>query len=234
MKRFFLFVAIALATMTAQAQPKWGTWSIVPHVGVSFSNISGDKIYAGGFFSDFDKVSKSKTRIGFSGGLDAVYQASDMLAVSFGAVYTQAGCNFEDVPANLSAEHGTVLHDTYYNLGYVDVPLVAHVYVSKGLAFSFGFQPSFLTNATGHYEMQDYETNKEGGIKYDKNKVNEENSKNLFKKTAFSIPIGISYEYENVVLNAHYNFGLSKVYAYDLGDNKNKIITVSVGYKFNL
>ena len=56
MKRFFLFVAIALATMTAQAQPKWGTWSIVPHIGVSFSNISGDKIYVGGFFSDFDKV----------------------------------------------------------------------------------------------------------------------------------------------------------------------------------
>lgn len=142
--------------------------------------------------------------------------------------------NYKDVPADLSARSGTVLHDSYYNLGYVDVPLLAHIYISKDLALSIGCQPSFLTKATWHTEMQEYETDGKGGIKYDKNEVSEGNAKSLFKKTAFAIPVGISYEYENVMLMARYNIGLSKVYDHDLGNSKNKIITVSVGYKFNL
>jgi len=80
----------------------------------------------------------------------------------------------------------------------------------------------------------DYETDGKGGIKYDKNEVSEGSAKHWYKKTAFAIPVGISYEYENVMLTARYNIGLSKVYNHDLSDSKNKVITVSVGYKFNL
>lgn len=229
MRRLFLLSLFVLSVFSVQAQPKWGTWSVVPHVGVSFANLTKDAIYV-----PYSGTSHSQTRIGFSGGADVYYQLTDKLALSGGVAYTQAGCNFKDVPADLSARSGTVLHDSYFNLGYVDVPLLAHVYVSKGLAFSVGCQPSFLTKATAHAEMQDYETDGKGGIKYDKNVVSEGDAKSLFKKTAFAIPVGISYEYENVMLTARYNIGLSKVYNHDLGDSKNKIITVSVGYKFNL
>ncbi|ATV30812.1 porin family protein [Prevotella intermedia] len=229
MRRLFLLSLFVLSVFSVQAQPKWGTWSVVPHVGVSFANLTKDAIYV-----PYSGTSHSQTRIGFSGGADVYYQLTDKLALSGGVAYTQAGCNFKDVPADLSARSGTVFHDSYFNLGYVDVPLLAHVYVSKDLALSIGCQPSFLTKATAHAEMQDYETNGKGGIKYDKNVVSEGDAKSLFKKTAFAIPVGISYEYENVMLTARYNIGLSKVYNHDLGDSKNKIITVSVGYKFNL
>ena len=202
---------------------------MVPHVGVSFANLTNDAVHVAD-----NRISHSQTRIGFSGGADVYYQLTDKLALSGGVAYTQAGCNFKDIPADLSARSGTVFHDSYFNLGYVDVPLLAHVYVSKGLAFSLGCQPSFLTKATAHAEMQDYETDGKGGIKYDKNVVSEGDAKHWYKKTAFAIPVGISYEYENVMLMARYNFGLSNVYNHDLGDSKNKIITVSVGYKFNL
>lgn len=229
MRRLFLLSLFVLSVFAVQAQPKWGTWSVVPHVGVSFANLTKDAIYV-----PYSGTSHSQARIGFSGGADVYYQLTDKLALSGGVAYTQAGCNFKDVPADLSARSGTVFHDSYYNLGYVDVPLLAHVYVSKGLSFSVGCQPSFLTKATAHTEMQDYETDGKGGIKYDKNEVSEGDAKTLFKKTAFAIPVGISYEYENVMLMARYNIGLSKVYNHDLSDSKNKIITVSVGYKFNL
>lgn len=229
MRRLFLLSLFVLSVFAVQAQPKWGTWSVVPHVGVSFANLTKDAIYV-----PYNGTSHSQTRIGFSGGADVYYQLTDKLALSGGVAYTQAGCNFKDIPADLSAKSGTVFHDSYFNLDYVDVPLLAHVYVSKGLAFSVGCQPSFLTKATAHAEMQDYETDGKGGIKYDKNVVSEGDAKSLFKKTAFAIPVGISYEYENVMLMARYNIGLSKVYSHDLGDIKNKIITVSVGYKFNL
>ena len=229
MRRLFLLSLFVLSVFSVQAQPKWGTWSVVPHVGVSFANLTKDAIYV-----PYSGTSHSQTRIGFSGGADVYYQLTDKLALSGGVAYTQAGCNFKDVPADLSARSGTVFHDSYFNLGYVDVPLLAHVYVSKDLALSIGCQPSFLTKATAHAEMQDYETDGKGGIKYDKNVVSEGDAKSLFKKAAFAIPVGISYEYENVMLTARYNIGLSKVYNHDLGDSKNKIITVSVGYKFNL
>ena len=229
MRRLFLLFLFVLTLFGAQAQPKWGTWSVVPHVGVSFANLTNDAIHVAD-----NGISHSQTRIGFSGGADVYYQLTDKLALSGGVAYTQAGCNFKDVPADLPARSGTVFHDSYYNLGYVDVPLLAHVYVSKGLSFSVGCQPSFLTKATAHTEMQDYETDGKGGIKYDKNVVSEGDAKTLFKKTAFAIPVGISYEYENVMLMARYNIGLSKVYDHDLGNSKNKIITVSVGYRFNL
>ena len=229
MRRLFLLCLFVLTLFGAQAQPKWGTWSVVPHVGVSFANLTKDAIYV-----PYNGTSHSQTRIGFSGGADVYYQLTDKLALSGGVAYTQAGCNFKDIPADLSARSGTVLHDSYYNLGYVDVPLLAHVYVSKGLSFSVGCQPSFLTKATSHTEMQGYETDRKGGIKYDKTEVSEGDIKTSFKKTAFAIPVGISYEYENVMLTARYNIGLSKVYNHDLSDSKNKVITVSVGYKFNL
>lgn len=229
MRRLFLLFLFVLTLFGAQAQPKWGTWSVVPHVGVSFANLTNDAINV-----PYNGTSHSQTRIGFSGGADVYYQLTDKLALSGGVAYTQAGCNFEDVPADLSAKSGTVFHDSYFNLGYVDVPLLAHVYVSKGLAFSVGCQPSFLTKATWHTETQGYETDGKGGIKYDKNEVSEGDVKHWYKKTAFAIPVGISYEYENVMLTARYNFGLSNVYGHDLGDSKNRIITVSVGYKFNL
>ena len=229
MRRLFLLFLFVLTLFGAQAQPKWGTWSVVPHVGVSFANLTKDAIYV-----PYNGTSHSQTRIGFSGGADVYYQLTDKLALSGGVAYTQAGCNFKDIPADLSARSGTVLHDSYYNLGYVDVPLLAHIYISKDLALSIGCQPSFLTKATSHTEMQDYETDGKGGIKYDKNEVSEGDVKHWYKKTAFAIPVGISYEYENVMLTARYNFGLSNVYGHDLGDSKNRIITVSVGYKFNL
>ena len=229
MRRLFLLFLFVLTLFGAQAQPKWGTWSVVPHVGVSFANLTNDAIGVAD-----NRISHSQTRIGFSGGADVYYQLTDKLALSGGVAYTQAGCNFKDIPADLNAKHGTVFHNAYFNLGYVDVPLLAHIYISKDLALSIGCQPSFLTKATSHTEMQDYETDGKGGIKYDKNEVSEGDVKHWYKKTAFAIPVGISYEYENVMLMARYNFGLSNVYGHDLGDSKNRIITVSVGYKFNL
>ena len=72
------------------------------------------------------------------------YQLTDKLALSGGVAYTQAGCNFKDIPADLNAKHGTVFHNAYFNLGYVDVPLLAHIYISKDLALSIGCQPSSL------------------------------------------------------------------------------------------
>ena len=48
----------------------------------------------------------------------------------------------------------------------------------------------------------------------------------------FSIPVGISYEYMNVCLDARYNIGVSKIADGDSG--RNSVFQITLGYKFKL
>ena len=52
------------------------------------------------------------------------------------------------------------------------------------------------------------------------------------KSFDFSIPVGLSYEYNNVVLDARYNWGLTKIA--DNSDSKNSVFQITLGYKFDL
>ena len=54
------------------------------------------------------------------------------------------------------------------------------------------------------------------------------------KKVNVSIPVGLSYEYMNVILDARYHIGLTKVNKVDGRDSKNKVFTFTVGYRFAL
>ena len=48
----------------------------------------------------------------------------------------------------------------------------------------------------------------------------------------FSIPVGISYEYNNFVVDGRYNFGVTKII--DGFDSKNSVFQITLGYKFDL
>ena len=52
------------------------------------------------------------------------------------------------------------------------------------------------------------------------------------KSVDLSLPIGLSYEYKNFVLDGRYNFGLTKVN--EIGDSKNSVFQITAGYKFDI
>ena len=54
------------------------------------------------------------------------------------------------------------------------------------------------------------------------------------KRIDVSIPLGISYEYGNVLLDARYNFGLLKINKDEYSTYKNKVFSFTVGYIFDL
>jgi hypothetical protein len=55
------------------------------------------------------------------------------------------------------------------------------------------------------------------------------------KSVDFGIPLGLSYEYKNVVLDARYFFGLTKIDKTDNPDSaRNQYLSITLGYKFNL
>ena len=53
-----------------------------------------------------------------------------------------------------------------------------------------------------------------------------------FKSFDFSIPLGLSYEFSDFVIDARYVFGLTDLVGYD--KSKNSVIQFTVGYKIPL
>ena len=112
------------------------------------------------------------------------------------------------------AQQGWKFGDVKCKYDYLNVPLVADFYVARGLALKTGVQLGFLMNA----------------------KWDDLNVKDDCNKTNFSIPIGISYEFSNVVLDLRYNVALSKVNknATDNYKYRSDLVQFTIGYKFEL
>jgi hypothetical protein len=61
------------------------------------------------------------------------------------------------------------------------------------------------------------------------------NISDVCKSVDFGIPLGLSYEYKNIVLDARYYFGLTKIDKTDDPDSaRNQYLSITLGYKFNL
>jgi hypothetical protein len=105
--------------------------------------------------------------------------------------------------------------NTTTKLDYLNIPLVGDFYVSRGLALKTGVQFGFLMSA----------------------KVEDVDYKDACEKMNISIPIGVSYEFSDFVIDARYNLGLTKVNK-EGGPHDNKsrsdLIQITVGYKFAL
>ncbi len=227
MKRIITLAFLSAISLASFAQSKVGTWSVIPHVGVSIASLT----HQSGGIEVGDNQSqevKPQARPGFTGGVDVMYQASDNIGLSIGLSYVQAGCKYKDVDDN-----GVIWHDHYDRMDYISVPLLAHSYIAPGLSINVGVAPSFLIYGKYHAGMLSYDLDADGHRTNVQEAEIDQDIKKGLRKFALSIPVGISYEYENVVLDARYNVGMLNVYKHGLSA-RNKVFEVSVGYKFDL
>ena len=114
----------------------------------------------------------------------------------------------------LYSMEGYKVDDTKFNLDYLNIPILAQYYVIPGLAVKAGLQPAF---------------NVRHKVSYDGNTADLEGVKGF----NFSIPVGLSYEYQSFVLDARYNIGVTKLYK-DADQGRNNTISITLGYKFSL
>lgn len=227
MKRIITLAFLSAISLASFAQSKAGTWSVIPHVGVSIASLthqSGGTVVG----DNQSQELKPQARPGFTGGVDVMYQASDNVGLSIGLSYVQAGCKYKDVDDN-----GVTWHDHYDRMDYISVPLVAHSYIAPGLSINVGVAPSFLIYGKYHAGMQTYDLDTDGHRTNVQEGVIDIDTKKGLRNFTLSIPVGVSYEYENVVLDARYNVGVLNAYKYGL-TARNKVFEVSVGYKFDL
>lgn len=113
------------------------------------------------------------------------------------------------------AQQGWKNDDSTTKLDYLNVPLTADFYVAPGLALKTGVQFGFLMSAKG----------------------DDTDIKDECEKMNISVPVGVSYEISDFVLDLRYNIGLTKVNKYDGGHDyksRSDLIQFTVGYKFQL
>lgn len=241
---------MTLATLGAHGQGKPQSFSFVPQVGVSLGKQNGFSATlpevgsAGASTQGYQP--KAQYKAGFTVGLEAVYQATSQWAVSLGAFYTQTGSKYKDFEATFNqAEQtggeeaaapktirkGYTFTEQTNTFGYVMIPVMAHYYLAKGFAIKAGVELGFLTNAKKEWTRTDFTIADETNVRnFDKPVADETDLKDDAKSVVFAIPVGVSYEYEHVVLDARYHIPLTK--SMETIDTHNRLFTFTVGYRF--
>ena len=232
MKKWFAMAVFALfVSSSIKGQESVGTFSLIPKIGVSIANVSGDQIYMG---TSMIPV-KGKYNARFTGGVEAEYQMLPTTSVSLGVAYVQQGCRFPDF--EMGDLHGLSegLSEMRDNLDYIQCPLTINQYLTEGLAVKAGVQLGFLVKSDYSFSSTPINHHENGTKEYGETSKVKMDQKSVMRSMDISIPVGISYEYLNVVLDARYHFGLTRLYEDDSWPTeKNKFFTITVGYKFNL
>ena len=228
MKKYLFAIMLAVATMPVNAQCEVGTWSVIPRLGVSLSNMTNSE-----FSYDYENL-ESKYKAGMAAGADVEYQATEKLSVMAGVHYSMQGCRYSDCE-QITGATGTGYKNHCVNLQYINVPILLNCYIADGLAVKAGIQVGTLVDAREKYDATAItQVNKDGSKTYGETTSYETRFNSFCNKTALSIPIGLSYEYMNVIIDARYNFGLSKIYDVDGRTTKNRLTVITVGYRFKL
>ncbi len=174
------------------------------------------KPMVGGTMATVTNVDNGKFKLGLVGGAEFGYNISDAFAVTGGALFSMQGTGAKDTDKR---------KDASTTLTYINVPILANYYIFPGFSVKAGFQPGFLISAKEKYTANGHDHEFTGTDGY--------------KKVDFSIPVGLSYEFSDFVIDARYNFGLTNIIDNDLSDlidtkMKNSVIMLTIGYKIPL
>ncbi len=156
--------------------------------------------------STIDGADHNKTKVGFAIGAEALYMFNDMMGISGGVMYSQQGSKQEALGITAT-----------YKADYINVPIMLNEYVYPGLAIKLGIQPGFKVNEE---------------IKFEKGGNGISGTREDLESLDISIPIGISYEFSKIVLDARYNWGVSNIAKEDGKKGHNSVFQVTLGYRF--
>lgn len=196
MKNVCLFAAIALfSVISVQAQNPTDLIQFGVKAGVNFATIAGD---------DFESPD---SRTGFHAGVLAELPFSERFSIQPEILYSAQG---------FSAE-GTILGSSYeadYKMDYIQVPILAKVYLMNGLNVQVGPQIGFRIN-------EKIEASDGSSIDFD----SEDNDINL------GLAAGLEYKFPNgFFVQGRYNYGFTDIYK-DVNAH-NSVIQAGVGFMF--
>lgn len=202
MKRLFFLSALFAIVLSAQAQPRQGHFSVIPRIGVNFANMTNNEVMVT-FDANpqNDKTLKSRIKPGLLAGIDVEYQATDLLFASIGLQYSMQGSRYPDFERK-EDELVEGFSDWHTNLGYLNVPLLVGCRITDGFSVKAGVQLGMLLNAKDYMSTTDIIPQEGGGREQGKAVEQTTDLYDSCKKVDISIPLAVSYEFENVILDA--------------------------------
>lgn len=240
MKKLLTLIAIFCAT-TALAQNEKGKFSVKPMAGVNISTFAcGEDMY--------------KAKVSLTGGAEFEYGMADRFGLSLGLIYSRLGAKIEgDLTLRGINEHGNE-YITFAHVNgklvaeYLNLPLMASFYIPqiKGLSVKGGVQLSLLVGdkidvlaqtATAVIPKADETPTiirevTQSPYQY---LMAQMTRSDVCKSVDFGIPVGLSYEFKNITLDARYYFGLTKVdKTEDAGKERNRSFSITLGYRLHL
>ena len=244
-RKLLLFAFVVFTTM-AEAQNQKGSFSIKPMAGANISSFGSPTV------EDF-----YHTKVRFTAGAEVEYGVNKWLGLSLGLIYSQQGVKVDgSVVLTQMLDDNEVLYsvsqmDGYLHADYLNIPMMAHVYIPaiRGLSINAGIQMGFLVNdrmtadvltASQTIKLSSLQPNSGWYVDNYNNNTTVVTSavvtqNDVCKSVDFGIPLGLSYEYKNVSLDARYYFGLTKIDKTENPDTaKNRYFSITLGYRFHL
>ena len=203
MKKMMMMAAMMLLSVGAFAQNEVGLLTLQPKAGINIANMTGDL--------------DTKSKIGLVAGVEAEYGIAENFGIAFGALYSMEGFKGNVVAFGGTDASAFLVEDVKYNLDYINIPILAQFYPVKGLAIKAGVQPAFNVR---HKTSSDTDA------------ADKKDIENI-KSFNFSVPVGLSYEISDFVIDARYNIGVTTLVK-DADQGRNSTFTFTLGYKFAL
>ena len=210
MKRNLVILAMLAMPFIGNAQREVGSWTLMPKVGINIAKLTDPDIYV----AENWKMEYTN-KIGMVAGAELEYQLHERFSLSGGLLYSNQGTKTKDNPE---------FRNTSSTLHYLNIPLTANIYIAPDVAFHVGLQPGFALKK--HIEE---ETKDEHG-----NWTDTSTDDTWFKTFDLSIPIGMSYNIGAFQIDARYNLGLTNTTKYDTVKIRNRVIQLTLGYRFEL
>ncbi|MEH6656745.1 porin family protein [Leeuwenhoekiella marinoflava] len=200
MKKLFFTAILVFGTTSliqAQSELAFGIKG-----GVNFSNLTGDGV---------DGFNDDNARTSFNLGAVLEIPVTERFAVQPEVFYSGQGF---DLVQRDDAQ------DTEFQLNYINVPVLAKIYLVQGLYLEAGPQVGFLVDS-----------------KIDGPNATIGLDEDNFNDIDFAGAVGVGYKFNGgLFLNARYTQGFSDVYDSGEGngfDAKNGVFAASVGFSFN-
>ena len=237
MKKIFSLLMMLLPLM-ASAQNESRRVSLEPRVGMTVSKMSGSALTASG-----------KWKMGCTAGVEVEIPLDDYLSLTTGADISNIGTSFDKQYMNDSYSS----YKEKLSVTYVTVPLQLKAYFKgvRGLSTHLGLQAGFLIKARDKMTIKSIRTMDLGdgtSSMYLWENYKEKQSENVsskFRNVVAGIPMGLSYEYRNMMIDATYTLEVLRQ-AVSLGTSsawnpygedrtaRNYPICITIGYKFRL
>jgi opacity protein-like surface antigen len=200
--KHLLPIIVALMPLMSNAQSEVGSLNIQPKIGLNIATMTAED---------------AKSRKAFAAGVEAEYFVHQNVSLSAGAIYSQQGVrdSKEIGITDMAAPDA----DCNFILDYINIPIMANIYASNGLAVKAGIQPGFRIRSK-------FKLTADGTTI---------NADNFTRNFDLAIPLGVSYEFNNLQFDIRYNIGITNAthdkYT-ESGNAKNRVVQITLGYKF--